>query len=151
LRADRYRLEMPLLHRVDSLFIQPEAERRRHRQIPRESILTDLAAQHHGPFQPSHTSFFGVFGFGPLNGLAGGDAVRRQFAFQVLTLRLLILVDRPIVLATDLEDLAQPDVCPQLSPHRFQVAIQRFAELIRGRLIVALLEIRFGETIATAL
>ena len=55
--------------------------------------------------------------------------------------RQVVLVHRALALAGDVEDLAQIDVRPDFGPLRLQVAVQRFAEFVRRRLIVVLQEV----------
>ena len=54
--------------------------------------------------------------------------------------RVVIFVDRALALARYIEDLAQIDVRPNFGPLRIQVAVQRFAKLVRRRLVVILRE-----------
>ena len=62
-------------------------------------------------------------------------------------LRLLVLVHGAVALAGDVEDLAQADVRPDFGPLRLEIAVQRFAELVGGRLVVVLQEVDFGDAV----
>src|SRR3954471_5810072 len=60
---------------------------------------------------------------------------------------LAIFIHGALTLAGGIEDLAQHNVAPNLSPARIAVTIERFAKLIRGRLIIALREENIGDAV----
>jgi len=61
-------------------------------------------------------------------------------ALRVITGALgeLVFIYRALALAGDIEDFAEIDVRPDFRPFRLDVAVERFAEFIRGRLIIVL-------------
>src|SRR4051794_7535562 len=58
-----------------------------------------------------------------------------------------VLTYSALPLATDIEDLAEIDVAPDLSPLRIQVAGQRFAERVRRLLVIVLQEVHLGDSV----
>src|SRR4051812_40056365 len=58
-----------------------------------------------------------------------------------------ILVDRPLALPRDVEDVSEVDVAPYLRPARVGISAQRIAEAVCGRLIVALHKEDFADAI----
>ena len=49
---------------------------------------------------------------------------------------MLVFVDSPVALARYIEDLSQIDVAPDFRPRRLQVAVERFAKSVGGRLVI---------------
>ena len=84
--------------------------------------------------------------------LVGGLQIFACFLLRALRVvlganRQVVLAHCTLALSADVENLPQVDVSPDLGPFRLQVAVQRLAELVGGRLEIVLQEKYFGDAI----